>query len=1024
MSNCDAPKKLREFRPMLLACEAIGWLHMAGKAKDLFLQKHGGASINYEYKEWQENEVPPFPWHDMLEWVKSDFPKVDGKTIVWPQTFVDFLTEHAGRNSGILALLQAGHGIVSGIEKNLSSKTSGYLSQNTIDMWRSSAFGLPVRNLLSDPPHILTGIGWSDLIEEIRRILDALQNLGKSGAKDVGCWWRWREDAIGADSYLRNAFSSTIAETRLPNNDVTLWDQSYVAAALFKSAVAGAILEGSHFPWNEKNLKSNVRWRLLTVGIGIDHYESRAVRIGDWSGSRTMVQSFFEKVRRLVEVDLAVGALLYRDSSVLVFTLPGERIGESLQNSLVGTSSEWIRNEIDQYAIDLDMEIPPYCEIGEPTRSLVPMTREIRTAMDAMTVPVHRAWEVHAAQGDGGHVCPVCLVRTGQRYKNNTSKQNTCKICRDRRHHRRDNWLAGKMGNDTIWITELADANDRVALITMSLDIGNWLSGIRMDSLRAQAISEWKMQNPHLTNCWQRDRTATNVYESLVGEIRNRIISGYNEKDILLNNLQEGYKYEKRKNDNRGDNLLWASFYSKIVGDRADAPKWSNIDDEGRARWLLHQFFRKLASPGRIYRFQRQSEEFFRARLADFRERASASDNCWRTRRLLIEPNNAEQWADMQPYAGRLKDAPLDLLYHDGMKGFITISNLARLLEADQIEDSILDEAIRLKSDESNEVRELTIGAVRHLQDQDNLGDYHPVIPLEISPVRFRVLVPLEAASDCVDRTIAAWDEEFARVWDRLPLRIGVVGFTRKTPFQAVVEAARNVEHQLEKTDEPETWRVLEKDCRNGVAALCLIRPGDEGGNGERTELRTVPFSLPDGREDVFYPYLAAMDDRTRFPLDFQHPDENVRRREVYRHVKDLRVGEGIRVYPARVAAMFMDGASARFDEIVPMGLSDWSRMRRLWKSVDRIAPSRTALKGAWADLAAKRETWIGSDGRWPDGGKEAWLGFARALFRNRLNAAGAELDTLVDAARDGLLAFCLEWNLTVLKQKISEEIE
>jgi hypothetical protein len=58
-------------------------------------------------------------------------------------------------------------------------------------------------------------------------------------------WLAWRESAIGKDSFIRRAFLSTLAETRLPNNDVTLWDQSYVAAALFKSAVARAAVQAA-----------------------------------------------------------------------------------------------------------------------------------------------------------------------------------------------------------------------------------------------------------------------------------------------------------------------------------------------------------------------------------------------------------------------------------------------------------------------------------------------------------------------------------------------------------------------------------------------------------------------------------------------------------------------------------------------------------------------------------------------------------------------------------------------------------
>src|SRR5690606_35559596 len=123
-------------------------------------------------------------------------------------------------------------------------------------------------------------------------------------------WWDWRESAIGPGSRLRSALASTIAETRLPNNDVTVWEQSYVAAALFKSALAGAVIEDA-FPWSDNRIKNATRWRLLTIGIGADHYEARAVRIGDWTGARLALDEFFARVRRFFEVELAVGSMLY-----------------------------------------------------------------------------------------------------------------------------------------------------------------------------------------------------------------------------------------------------------------------------------------------------------------------------------------------------------------------------------------------------------------------------------------------------------------------------------------------------------------------------------------------------------------------------------------------------------------------------------------------------------------------------------------------------------------------------------------
>ncbi|RLB90816.1 MAG: CRISPR-associated protein Csx11, partial [Deltaproteobacteria bacterium] len=288
---------LREHRPLLLTLEAIGWLHMTGKAKINFLRSHGGQS-DYDYKKWHEQETPPFPWNDLLKWVQDKDSK-NSPNMEWPDALTAFIREHAEDKSkpNLVGLLQAGHAMASGIEKqSFPQGTVRYLSQDVTHMWLSSAFGLPVRNLLADPPELLTDTGWKRLLGQIEGLLTGLKRLGDQGSlNNLDGWWRWREEAVGTvpEGWLRKAFTSTLAETRLPNNDVTLFDQSYVAAALFKSAAAGAILEGKSFPWTNNSLKQQTRWRLLTVGIGADHYEARAVKIGDWTGARLALDEFF-----------------------------------------------------------------------------------------------------------------------------------------------------------------------------------------------------------------------------------------------------------------------------------------------------------------------------------------------------------------------------------------------------------------------------------------------------------------------------------------------------------------------------------------------------------------------------------------------------------------------------------------------------------------------------------------------------------------------------------------------------------
>ena len=489
---------------------------------------------------------------------------------------------------------------------------------------------------------------------------------------------------------------------------------------------------------------------------------------------------------------------------------------------------------------------------------------------------------------------------------------------------------------------------------------------------------------------------ASAPFEKLIAYIQSKLPSP-DKNDAVRCNLQEGYK-------GKGD---WKSFFGKIVEDRSDGPSWDNLNDKQRARWLAHQLFCKLPSPGRVYRFWRQAEEFFSELVQRFREMSARDANRWRVRRLILKPDAQNTWQDGQVYDGRWRDAPISLLYHGDKKSFITACNLARLLRAEESKESLRNAELSVTAeDDNNKECELKVADVR--DDVGPLGVYRPIIPLELSPLRFRVLVPLEAASACVDLALEAWEREFARVWDRLPLRIGIVAFPQKVPFQAVIETARNIEENLE--SHSESWRVVERDLRDGVAALNFQRP--DGGR----ELRTVPVSLPDGREDVFYPYLAIEDGSVRFPHDFQHPSG-----KLYRHASDLRPGDAIRMSPARIAAVFMDSAARRYDKVELRPLSEWRRMRDTWQLIDRVASSTSALRGAWSTLAERQTTWCSPDGDWIVGGKQAWIDLARAVLNDALGVNGAALDTLVEAAADGVLERAIEWHLSVLKKRLGE---
>jgi len=303
--------------------------------------------------------------------------------------------------------------------------------------------------------------------------------------------------------------------------------------------------------------------------------------------------------------------------------------------------------------------------------------------------------------------------------------------------------------------------------------------------------------------------------------------------------------------------------------------------------------------------------------------------------------------------------------------------------------------------------RRLTIDSIA---DADApLSTYTPLIVLEENPERFRVLVPLASVDECVGYVIRKWKKEMARVWDRLPLRVGVVGFPRKLPFQAVIEATRNIEDEL--LANPEEWRVEDVNPCGDMTALSFVRP-DGGREGV-----VVPTKLPDGRDDVYYPNFAISPSARVEPHDFNAP-QSAGSPTTYRWVAEIEQGDEIAVAPSRFTQLFLDTTARRFEPIRVRALSDWKRQQKIWQIVAKCALSQTAALTVEQSLRETLERWTDISGALNE---SVWHKWVHAVLVNEWNVSPTEAKELEGAACDGLLENVLNWNLHVLKQKIGE---
>jgi hypothetical protein len=275
---------------------------------------------------------------------------------------------------------------------------------------------------------------------------------------------------------VERAFDAALGDTRRPINEVTLADWSGAVAALYKSALAGALLGIK--PTNPDHL----HWRLLRVNFDVLGLYAKAVKIGDLLGYKRAVEQACEAVKKLIEEEYPLGNEIYRDSTGIYFIFPDLDLPADL--------AQEIRRRVEE----TEMELAPRIDVtvgdgktaAEQLKGILAKAR--REALQDLARPFdgqnlgdywHQRWK---KVGDGKwEVCPVCRLRPKR------EDRDICEICKKRRASRIKEW--GQNPEQTIWIDEIADHNDRVALIVGKFGLDDWLSGDLVQTMLVKAVS-------------------------------------------------------------------------------------------------------------------------------------------------------------------------------------------------------------------------------------------------------------------------------------------------------------------------------------------------------------------------------------------------------------------------------------------------------------------------------------------------------------------------------------------------------
>lgn len=281
-------------------------------------------------------------------------------------------------------------------------------------------------------------------------------------------------------TYVRQTIGCTFAygwgDTRLPLNEVTLWDWAHSVAALYKAALAGAFL----LTQKTRNLPdpNTLRWRFLALRFDGIMVVDRSPNIPALLARRAWVKEGLDKVQKLLEEDYPIGTEVYRDSNGSLFVVPDIQDLLEYTNSRGQTLRSLIQHELDS-VLQCELLITPLLDErawwaqdprGRGKDEIPPIAEWLVRKGEANPDPaaVKQWWT-----GRNAEPCRISGVRPqGPSQKGIERKLSDFWL--ERTGKRSEEWT-GKP-ETTIWMSEIADINGRVALIAASLDLRHWLT--------------------------------------------------------------------------------------------------------------------------------------------------------------------------------------------------------------------------------------------------------------------------------------------------------------------------------------------------------------------------------------------------------------------------------------------------------------------------------------------------------------------------------------------------------------------
>jgi len=290
---------------------------------------------------------------------------------------------------------------------------------------------------------------------------------------------------------VKSWYSKLLSDRRYPVNDVSLWDQAYMTASMFKAVLSNLVLDNSNLQ-NFQNNPSSIKWRILGIQydkLGLAEKGLKPAHI-DWY--RNISKEIDDEIKKLLEYEYPIGNEVYRDETGVYFIV-GDDLGEKNEEdegylAILKSDLNEIKEEIlkifKEKSID---EFYPAIFLTKASRGLMNLAYLLENASGNFLNSDWSKKELDiclekSLNGRARGICQVCKQRLVFESDEKDKNKNICDVCYEKKTKgRMDEWLNNRAGK-TIWTSELRDKNDRLALVVMKFELMDWLNGYLLSS--------------------------------------------------------------------------------------------------------------------------------------------------------------------------------------------------------------------------------------------------------------------------------------------------------------------------------------------------------------------------------------------------------------------------------------------------------------------------------------------------------------------------------------------------------------